>query len=70
MQTNLYYGYIYKIIHDPDESWGRNSCFRYCEVVDLLKNGYLTEGTKFEVRERIYVVVKLRGKLTLKKIGE
>ena len=64
-----YVGFIYKIIHDPDESWGRNSCFRFGEVRRLLKNGYLTEGTKFEVRDRIYVVVKLRGFLTLKKIG-
>jgi hypothetical protein len=69
MGTKQSIGYHYKIIHDPDETWGRNSCFRFCEIVTLLKDGYLTEGTKFDVRGRIYVVVNIRGNQTLKRIG-
>ena len=62
-------GYIFKIICDPDETWGHNSCFRYLEIVDMLNDGFLTEGTKFIANGKIYVVVKIRGRLKLKMIG-
>ncbi len=63
-------GKNYRIVHDPDKSWGRNSCFRYYEVVTMLQNGFLTEGTKFEAFGRTYVVVSIRKRLSLKKIGK
>ena len=67
--THQNIGYTFKIIHDPDETWGKNSCFRYLEVVDMLRDGFLTDGTKFIANGRIYVVVKIRGRLKLKMIG-
>ena len=62
-------GYMFKVICDPDETWSNNSCFRYLEIVDMLRDGFLTEGTKFSANGRIYVVVNIRGRLKLKMIG-
>jgi len=60
---------MFKVICDPDETWSNNSCFRYLEIVDMLRDGFLTEGTKFIANGRIYVVVNIRGRLKLKMIG-
>ena len=62
-------GHMFKMICDPDKTWSNNSCFRYLEIVDMLRDGFLTEGTKFSANGRIYVVVKIRGSLKLKMIG-
>lgn len=60
----------YRIINDPDDSWGLNPCFGYHAIVQMLKDGYLVEGTKIEAFEKYtYVVVELRDKSYLKKIG-
>ncbi len=63
-------GKNYRIVHDPDELWGEDPCFRYYEVVAMLQNGFLSEGTKFEAFGRTYVVVSIRKRLCLKKIGK
>ena len=62
-------GKNYRIIHDPEGTWGFDPCFRYYEVVQMLGDGFLEEGTKFEAFGRVYVVVEIRERLYLKKIG-
>ncbi len=60
----------YRIINDPDDSWSSNPCFGYHAIVQMLRDEYLAEGTKIEVFGKYtFVVVKLRHKFYLKKIG-
>ena len=60
----------YRIINDPDDSWGSNPCFGYHAIVQMLRDGYLAEGTKIEAFGRFtFVVVELRENFYLKKIG-
>ena len=62
-------GYTYRVVHDPWDSFGDCSCFKYYEVLDMLHSKFLAEGTKFDREGTIFVVVCLRGRLTLKRIG-
>ena len=59
----------YRILNPDPETWGFNPCFSYYEIVKMLRMGYLSEGTKLEAFDRIYVVVELRKRFYLKKIG-
>ena len=60
----------YRIINDPDDSWSSNPCFGYHAIVQMIKDGYLAEGTKIEAFGRFtFVVVEIREKYYLKKIG-
>ena len=52
----------YRITNPDNETWGFNPCFSYYEIVGMLRNGYLSEGTKLEAFDRIFVVVEIREK--------
>ena len=55
----------YKLIYDPDNSWGFNSHFVKEEINCMLQFGYLCRGTKFQhqVSGRIYTVIEDDDKL-------
>ena len=60
---------IYQILYCPENSFGDNSCYRHSDFMDMLRSGFLYEGTKVECRGKVGVVVKIRGDYKLKRIG-
>jgi len=57
----------WRIIVDPDESWGYNSHLRYNEIRHLLRLGYIVDGTTFLNTENNCIYEVISGKLKKRK---
>lgn len=54
----------WKVIKDPDDTWGYNSVLSHQEIVDLsLRRGYLANGTTFRDQASGTVVCMIGGRL-------
>jgi hypothetical protein len=53
-----------RVVEDPCMSWGRESVLTFTEVRELLKLGFLEEGTVFEMEgsgERLEVMQEVKA---------
>jgi len=55
-------GTPWRIINDPDETWGENTHLNLCDIRELIRMGYLRLGTRFQnVRNSGIIEITLNG---------